>query len=170
MPTLFGLDEIDRRMLELLQANGRITIQELAEKVGLSATPCGRRLRSLEERGYIDRYAALLRPESLGLGFNSFVMIRLNSSDRQNVNNFTSAIESLEEVQEAYFISGDYDYLLHIRTENAESFKRFLIDNILSLPVVQSQTYIVLEQTKHTTSFPLRPGEAGALLAEEKHG
>jgi Lrp/AsnC family transcriptional regulator, leucine-responsive regulatory protein len=153
---IYGLDEIDRKMLEVLQENGRITVLELADKVGLSPTPCGRRLRSLEERGFIERYVALLRPESLGLGFNCFVQVRLNSSDRQHVNNFIKAIKAMDEVQEAYFIAGDYDYLLHIRSESAETFKSFLIDHILSLPVVQTQTYIILEQAKHTTAFPLR--------------
>lgn len=155
MTSVFGLDEIDLKILDILQHEGRISVLNLAERVGLSATPCGRRLKALEENGFIGSYVALLEPKKLGIGFNAFVKVRLNSSQRNVLEIFLDAVKKMPEVQEAYFIAGDYDYLLHIRSESADTFKLFLVENLLSLPLVHTQTYIVLEDVKHTTSLPL---------------
>ncbi len=134
MTSVFGLDEIDLNILDVLQQDGRITVLDLAEKVRLSPTPCGRRLRALEEKGFIEKYVA---------------------SQREAINSFLRAVKKMTEVQEAYFVTGDYDYLLHVRTESAEAFKVFLVERLLNLPVVHTQSYIVLEQVKHTTALPI---------------
>lgn len=155
MTSIYGLDDIDLRILDILQKEGRISVQNLAERVGLSPTPCGRRLKTLEENGFIESYVAILAPKKLGIGFNAFVKIRLNSSQSDVLATFLDAIKKMPEVQEAYFITGDYDYLLHIRTENADSFRTFLVENLLNLPLAHTQTYIVLEDVKHTTALPL---------------
>ncbi len=149
MTSVFGLDEIDLNILDVLQQDGRITVLDLAEKVRLSPTPCGRRLRALEEKGFIEKYVALLQPKSLGIVFNAFI------SQREAINSFLRAVKKMTEVQEAYFVTGDYDYLLHVRTESAEAFKVFLVERLLNLPVVHTQSYIVLEQVKHTTALPI---------------
>ncbi|AEU38038.1 Lrp/AsnC family transcriptional regulator [Granulicella mallensis] len=155
------LDEIDVRILDILQEEGRISVLDLAEKVGLSPTPCGRRLRALEDKGYIEKYVALLQPRMLGIVFDVFLKVRLKSSDKAAIHDFLDAVRGIREIQRAYFITGDYDYLIHVRTESAETFKNFLLERILTLGVAHTQSYIVLEEVKNTTALPISsPGHA----------
>jgi Lrp/AsnC family transcriptional regulator, leucine-responsive regulatory protein len=153
MKSVFALDEIDIAILNVLQEEGRISVLDLAEKVGLSPTPCGRRLRALEEEGYIEKYVALLKPKMLGIAFDVFIKVRLKSSEGTAIKEFLQAVKSASEIQQVYFIAGDYDYLLHVRTESAEKFKEFLLEKLLILGVAHTQSHIVLEEVKNTTAL-----------------
>jgi Lrp/AsnC family leucine-responsive transcriptional regulator len=153
MKSVFALDEIDIAILNVLQEEGRISVLDLAEKVGLSPTPCGRRLRALEEEGYIEKYVALLKPKMLGIAFDVFIKVRLKSSEGTAIKEFLEAVKSASEIQQVYFIAGDYDYLLHVRTESAEKFKEFLLEKLLILGVAHTQSHIVLEEVKNTTAL-----------------
>ena len=108
------LDRLDRRILALLQENGRMTNLELSEKVGLSPTPCLRRIKRLEEQGVILGYAAILDEKAYGLPFNAFVSIRLSQQAEEQITEFEKAVASWDEVTECYLMTGSRDYLLHI--------------------------------------------------------
>jgi DNA-binding Lrp family transcriptional regulator len=150
------LDAFDRKILDVLQENGRITIQELADRVGLSATPCARRVKRMEDDGLIDRYVTLLNPERLGLGLTVFVNIRLNTQAAKTFDAFEEAVRKLPEVVGCYLLAGNYDYLIQVRVADVEAFRSFIRDRLVILEgVVETQSSVVLEETKHTTALPL---------------
>jgi DNA-binding Lrp family transcriptional regulator len=150
------LDEFDRKILSALQENARITRQELAERVGLSATPCARRVRRMEEDGLIDRYVTLLNPARLGVGLTVFVSVRLHSQAAKAFDGFEEAIRKLPEVVGCYLLAGNYDYLVHVRVANVEAFRSFIRDRLVTIEGIgETQSNIVLEETKHTTALPL---------------
>lgn len=132
------LDTTDRRMLMLLQENGRITNQELSEKVGLSPTPCLRRLKRLEESGVVQGYSAIVDPKAYGLPFSVFVSIRLSQQTQDNIAEFEKAVESWNEVAECYLMTGSQDYLLRVLTDGIEGYERFLKQKITRLKCIQS--------------------------------
>ncbi len=150
------LDEIDARILDALQRDARIPMLALAERVGLSPTPCARRVRRLEDSGIIRRYTALLDPEQLGMKLHVFVRVRLRTSTRESVEVFEGAVKGLQEVIECYLVTGDYDYLLHVQVADVEMFKDFVRDRLINIPSVgETESYIALEQIKHTTAVTL---------------
>ena len=142
-----ALDEIDHRILREVQANGRITNQELSERVGLSPSPCLRRLKTLENSGVITRYVALVDPQSIGLSVTAFVRVRLDQQDDRHLDAFERAVSALPEVMECYLMTGDADYQLRILVDSLGSFEDFLRYNLTRIPGV----------SKVTTSFALRP-------------
>ncbi|MGA7940714.1 MAG: Lrp/AsnC family transcriptional regulator, partial [Bradyrhizobium sp.] len=109
-----ALDAIDRKILGLLQSDGRITMAELAEKVGLSVSPCHRRVKLLEERGVITRYIATVDQSSLGLHVSVFISIKLARQKEEDLNRFARAISKWDEVLECYLMTGNRDYLLRV--------------------------------------------------------
>jgi Lrp/AsnC family leucine-responsive transcriptional regulator len=154
--TSASLDEFDRKILDIMQHEGRISMLELAERVGLSPTPCARRLKRLEERGIIDRYVAVLNPEALGMGLDAFVNVRLRDNSKAAAEGFERAMQTLPEVAEFYLVTGNYDYLLHLRLADANALKEFLRESLADLPIVgDTLTYIALEQKKWTTALAL---------------
>ena len=153
---MLELDEIDIQILEILQREGRIPILPLAERVGLSPAPCGRRVKNLEDAGVIERYAAVLNPRVLGLELDVYVDVRLNSSSLEVNENFARAIQAMPEIVEAYLVTGGHDYLLHIRVENPDKLKNFLRERFLRLPHIgQTLSSIVLDNIKRTTVLRL---------------
>src|SRR5215470_5144433 len=106
-----NLDEIDLRILKELQKDGRISNQLLAERVGISPSPCLRRVRRLEEDGFIDRYVALVNPASLGRGLHVFVEVKLDRQTRASVDRFEAEVRKYPEVLEAHLLTGDWDYI-----------------------------------------------------------
>ena len=121
---MIELDDIDRRIVATLQAEGRLPIVDLADRVGLSATPCQRRVKRLEEEGVITRYAALVSPPALGLGLQALVQVTLDDHSEKTVEAFEAAIRARPEVVACYAVTGDMDFLLHVLTPDLAEFQR----------------------------------------------
>lgn len=150
------LDRTDRRILEVLQQNGRITNAELANQVALSPSPCLRRLHQLEESGVIRRYVALLDPWCVGLGLQGFVTVTLEKGGGAHVETFRKAVDSWPEVLECYATTGDMDYLLRVMVTDLEHFSRFMMDRLLKQDgVTNVKSSFVLQEVKQTTALPL---------------
>src|SRR6201992_2174774 len=150
------LDEFDLEILTALQENARMTTQELAERVGLSATPCARRIKRMEDEGLIERYVTLLNPERLGVGLTVFVNVGLNPQSASTFEAFEAAIRKLPQVVGCYLLAGNYDYLVQVRVADVEAFRSFIRDRLVTIDGIgATQSNIVLEETKWTTALPL---------------
>ena len=151
-----NLDAIDRRILTELQENARIANAELARRVGLSPSPCLRRVRELEERGLVRGYAALLDPAAVGLGVSVLVHVTLEKQIEQGLENFERAILERPEVLECYLMTGDADYLLRVVVPDVAAFERFMLDHLTRIPGVASiRSSFALKQVKYRTALPL---------------
>jgi len=131
------LDEIDRKIVAALQAEGRLPIVDLADKVGLSATPCQRRVKRLEEEGLIVRYAALVSPAAMGFGLQALVEVTLEDHSEKTVEAFEAAIRARAEVVACYAVTGDMDFLLHVFATDLASFSDFALKALLRMPGVK---------------------------------
>ena len=155
MPTI-ELDRTDCRILELLQADGRLSNVELAEKIALSPSPCLRRLKRLENAGAIRRYVALVEPAKVGLGLLAFVRVTLEKRGRGAMDAFKRAVQDWPEVMDCYVMTGDMDYLLKILVEDLEHFSRFIMDRLLKQPgVIDAKSSFALETLKDNTALDL---------------
>lgn len=149
------LDAIDRRMLAVLQEDGRITNQELSERVGLSPTPCLRRLKRLEESGVIQSYSAIVDPKAYGLPFSVFVSVRLVQQTQENIAEFEKAVEGWSEVSECYLMTGTQDYLLRVLTDGIDGYDRFLKQKVTRLKCIHSiQSNFALATVKRKIGLP----------------
>ena len=143
------LDKIDRRILDLLAKDGRITVTELAKQVGLSKTPCQIRMRKLEEAGYIVGYEAVLDPERLGEGHIAFVQVSLTDTRSDALHAFNEAVRQIREVEQCHMIASNFDYLLKIRTRDMTTYRKVLGEKISALPhVSHTSTFVVMESIK----------------------
>lgn len=150
------LGTIDRHILRILQAEGRITYAELARRVGLTTTPCIERVRKLEKMGVIQGYRAVLDPEYLDAGLVVFVQIRLSRTSQDSFEAFRTAIAGLDQVQECYLVTGNFDYMIKARVADMAAYREFLGETLLSLPGVDASTSIVvMEQVRETLSIPV---------------
>ena len=150
------LDRTDRKILEALQTDARLTNQQLAEKVALSASPCLRRVRALEERGVIRQYVALLDPAEIGLGLLAYVTVKLEKKGKMPVEQFTRAVLAWPEVIACYSMTGDMDYLMRVQVEGLDHYSRFIMEKLLKQPgVIDIKSNFVLERVKDTTALPL---------------
>jgi len=153
------LDRTDRRILAELQRDGRLSNQELADRVSLSPSPCLRRVRRLEERGYIKRYVALVDAEKVGLGLLAYVSIRLDKhvgGSHAPMGEFARDVQRWPEVVECYAMSGDMDYLLRVQVADLAHFSSFAMDTLMRHPaVVDMKSYFALQQIKETTEVRL---------------
>src|SRR5580704_15645172 len=131
-----ALDQIDRRILCELQQNARLSNTELAERAGISASPCWRRVRQLEEAGVIERYVTLLNPGRLGLAVSVFVQVSLATQIESALEVFESAVLARPEVMECYLMTGDADYLLRVVVADLGAYERFLMDHLTRIPGV----------------------------------
>ena len=157
MPKL-ELDEIDRRMLRELQVDGRLSNVELAARVGLSPSPCLRRLRHLEREGVIQRYAALLDAKALGLDVTAFISVRLERNAEEVLESFEAAVRRRPEVLECYPVTGDADFLLKIVTADLAAYERLMRDFLLRLPgVSNAHTSFTMTPVKRDTMLPIPP-------------
>ncbi len=162
MPKL-ELDKTDRKILSILQTNGRLSNQEVAERVSLSPSPCLRRIKSLEEAGVIRQYVALLDPDKLGLGLLAYVNVRLEKhSDapaggaRSPRTDFAASVETWAEVVACYAMTGEMDFLLRVHVEDMEHFSHFMMDTLLKHPaVLDVKSSFALQRIKDTTALPL---------------
>jgi len=146
----------DRRILEILQREGRLTNLELAERVSLSPSACLRRVRALEESGVIRGYVALLDAARLGLGLRAFVTVKLEKRGRMPTDAFARAVREWPEVVSCHALTGDMDYLLQVHVEGLDHFSRFVMDSLLKHPgVLDVKTSFVLQEVKETTALPI---------------
>ncbi|QJR16165.1 Lrp/AsnC family transcriptional regulator [Usitatibacter palustris] len=151
-----ALNRTDRRLLDILQRDGRLTNLELAGRVNLSPSACLRRVRSLEESGVIRGYAALVDPGKVGLGLLAFVTVKLEKRGRMPTDTFAKAVKDWPEVVGCHAMTGEMDYLLRVRVEDLEHFSRFVMDSLLKQPgVLDVKSSFVLEEVKETTALPL---------------
>jgi DNA-binding Lrp family transcriptional regulator len=151
-----NLDKYDAEILAVLQGNGRITNQKLAEQVNLSTAPCWRRLNRLEQDGYIERYVALVNSEQVGLSVTVYIHVQLHDHDSKTVDQFNQFVEQSDAILECYSVSGEYDYLLRVVAKDVHALEIFLMEKLLKLESVRSaNTSFVLKQKKYTTALPL---------------
>ncbi len=150
------LDRIDRSILRVLQENGRISYVELADRVGLSTTPCMERVKRLERKGIILGYSARLNPSYLKAGLLVFVEISLYNKSENIFEEFRQAVIELPNVLECHLVSGQFDYLIKARISEMASYRELLSDILLKLPGVRdSKSYIVMDEIKETLSLPI---------------
>jgi Lrp/AsnC family leucine-responsive transcriptional regulator len=150
------LDRTDRRILECLQADGRISNVQLAREVNLTPTPCIERVKRLEREGYIRGYAAILNPELVNAGLLVFVEIDLSHNSPDAFRRFREEARRLPEVMDCHLVSGNFDYLMKARVSDMRAYRELLGEKILSLPDVKgSRSYVVMEEVKETLNIPL---------------
>jgi Lrp/AsnC family transcriptional regulator len=150
-----SLDRYDYAILSALQADGTLSIAQLSERVGLSNTPCWKRVRRLEEEGYIESRVAIINRRKVGLPVTVFVSVRTTSHDEKWFARFAAAVAALPEVQEFHRMSGDVDYLLKVVTSDIEGYDRFYKKLIKSVQLSGVSSAFSMEQIKITTSLPL---------------
>jgi len=150
------LDPIDLKILEILQANGRITNVELAKQVECSAPPCLRRVRALEEAGFIQGYRARVDANMLGLGVTVFAMVGLESQAEVDLQAFESRVSEWPEVLECHMLNGEIDFILKCVSTDLESFQEFLTQKLTSAPnVANVRTSLTIRRSKGDVSLPL---------------
>lgn len=151
-----NLDKIDRRILAELQRDGRIQNVELAKRVGLSPSPCLRRVRLLEEAGVISGYIALLDAAKVGMGFTVFARVWLTGQDEDTTNHFVDAVRRFPEVLECYLMAGDCDFLLRVAVADLEAYRQFQVDHLNRIKGVQSvKTEIPMQKIKQSWQLPM---------------
>jgi Lrp/AsnC family leucine-responsive transcriptional regulator len=151
-----GLDALDRKILEALQADGRMTLADLSAKVGLSPSPCLRRVRSLERSGVIARYVAVLDQRRVGLPVSAFVSIKLEKQKQESLDRFAKAVERWPEVLECYLMTGSRDYWLRVVVPDLEAYERFVKQKLTRLEGIASiESSFALEQVKYTNVLPI---------------
>ena len=151
------LDDFDRKILDIVQVDATLSAAEIGERVGLSQSPCWRRLNRLEQSGYIERKVALLNRQRLGLDVLVFATVKLTAHGRRSLPAFAEAIQAFPQVQECYTLTGEMDFLLRIVTEDVPAYERFFFDTLSQLPGVgEVHSSIVMSEIKRTTAYPLR--------------
>ncbi|CAN7672282.1 Lrp/AsnC family transcriptional regulator [Pseudoduganella sp. LjRoot289] len=149
------LDRYDYAILGALQLDGTLSIADLAARVGLSSTPCWKRLKRLEEEGYIEGRVAIVNRRKAGLGVTVFVSVRTSQHDERWLARFAAAVQALPEVQEFHRMSGDIDYLLKVVTTDIEGYDRFYKKLIKAVQLTGVSSAFSMEQIKFTTALPL---------------
>ena len=151
------LDEYDRKILKAMQLNGRLTIVQLSEQIGLSTTPCQRRLKRLEDEGYIKGYSATLDPLKLDMQINVFISVKLERQAEDFLERFEERIAALPEVMDGYLMSGGgRDYLLRVVTKDLITYERFLVERLARIPgVANIDTSFSLKHVLERTNLPI---------------
>ena len=150
------LDDIDRRILAALQADGRMTAQQLADRVGLSPSPCARRVRLLEEAGVVKGYVAVVDQAKVGLPISVFASVKLERQREDDLDRFSQAVARWPEVVDCYLMTGQRDYLLRIVVSDLESYERFIKDKLTRLDGVASiESSFALGQVKRSNALPI---------------
>ena len=157
---MIELDDIDRRIVATLQAEGRLSNVDLADRVGLSPTPCQRRVKRLEEEGVIARYAALVSPQAMGLGLQALVQITLDDHSEKTVEAFEAAIRARPEVVACYAVTGDMDFQLHVFAPDLACFSEFAMKALLRIPGVKgTRSSFIMQAVKSDLAWaPQVPG------------
>ena len=160
MSATHNIDKLDRAILRRLQANGRETYDVIGEQVGLSPSAVLRRVKRLEDGGVIDRYVALVQPETVGLGLTANLNVRLEkyteTSKRNPMDVFRASVQTWPEVVECVSLTGEMDYLMRVVVADMQHYTRFVMDTLLKHPSVQDcKTSFVMDRVKVTTAVPL---------------
>ncbi|HEX6674447.1 MAG TPA: Lrp/AsnC family transcriptional regulator [Actinomycetes bacterium] len=152
------MDTIDRKIIAELQAEGRLTVTELAQRVGLSVAPCHRRLRELERAGAIRGYRAVVDPAAIGLGFEVLVQVTMDREDAATISDFERGLAQIPEVRHAERLFGDPDYLLRVATADIAAYQNLRDEQLATLPGVQRLTStIVMKRVVDERPYPLAP-------------
>jgi DNA-binding Lrp family transcriptional regulator len=155
---IFAMDTIDRKIIAELQAEGRLTVTELAQRVGLSVAPCHRRLRELERTGAIRGYRAVVDPAAIGLGFEVLVQVTMDREDAATVADFERGLAEIPEVRHAERLFGDPDYLLRVATADIAAYQTLRDEQLATLPGVQRLTStIVMKRVVEERPYPVTP-------------
>jgi Lrp/AsnC family transcriptional regulator, leucine-responsive regulatory protein len=150
------LDAIDTRIIGALQADGRLSNHQLAAVIGLSPSPCLRRVKRLEREGYIESYRAVLQRDRVGLGFTAFVTVKIEGHADQAADALQDAIVAMPEVVACHMVSGDSDYLLEVVVPDRESYQAFLVGKLLDLPIIKEvRSNIAIQPLKTAAPLPL---------------
>ncbi|BDX39150.1 AsnC family transcriptional regulator [Tenuifilaceae bacterium CYCD] len=151
-----NIDEIDRKLLNILQDNSRITIRELSERLHLSTTPIHERIKKLEKNGFIKHYVTLLDPKMLGKKLTVFVSVSLMNHTKETVDEFEREMKKMPEVMECYYVSGNWDFLLKIQCNDMEDYHNFVIHRFSVIKnITQFNSSFVMSETKITHKFEL---------------
>ena len=150
------LDRIDLRILRELQKDGRITNVDLAKIVGISAPPCLRRVRALEESGFIRGYHADVAPDKLGFGITVFIEVSLVNHTENDLSHFAKLVEGWPQVRECYMLTGDYDFLLKVVAEDWENFQKFFSSQLSAASNIQhTKSFPAMRRTKYESGVPI---------------
>jgi Lrp/AsnC family leucine-responsive transcriptional regulator len=150
------MDRYDARILAALQRDGRIPVVELAESIGLSPTPCARRIKTLESNGAIEGYSAVLNPARVGLGVLAIVQVKLTEHTDETVARFEKEILLMDEVTRCFAITGSYDFILEVYGQDLEALSSVVLKKLIRVPNVRDmQSSVVLDTIKRTTRIPL---------------
>lgn len=151
-----SLDEIDRKILTVLQTDSRLSVQDLAERVGLSPSPCHRRVKLLEENGVITRYIAMVDQRAVGLPVSVFISIKLERQKEEDLDRFARSIVGWREVLECYLMTGHRDFLLRVVVSDLDAYEQFLKQKLTRLDGVSSiESSFALGQIKYSSALPL---------------
>lgn len=152
------LDRFDQNILDVLSVDGRISVTELARRIGLSKSPTQARLRRLEETGVIQGYRALYDPIRLGRDHVAFVEVKLTETRETALSDFNAAILQIAEIEQCHLIAGAFDYLLKVRTSSMTGYRLLLAEKISTLPhVANTSTYVAMQAVKEETTSPGSP-------------
>lgn len=150
------IDAIDKKIILALQGDGKITVSDLAQRVGLSPSPCARRVRLLEEAGIVKGYSAVIDQSKVGLPISAFASIKLERQSEENLDRFGEAVSRWPEVVDCYLMTGQRDYLMRIVARDLESYERFLKEKLTRLEGVASiETSFALVQIKRSEALPI---------------
>lgn len=150
------LDKIDRKILDILQKNAKITNAQLSKEVGLSPAPTLERVKKLETLGVIDSYHAKLNTAKIGLGISTFVMIKLTGHDKESIRTFIEAINRIDEVIECHHVTGTSDFILRMIAKDIASYQQLMLDKVNEVQVVDSlQSLVILSTFKDSKSLPI---------------
>ena len=151
------IDDIDRKLLHQLQLDGRITNQELAQRVGLSPAGCLERVKRLRERKIIRRFTVEIDPKAVDLALLIFVEVSLDKTTDRSLGDFAAIVKQTPEILECHMVAGGFDYLLKARVKDMEAYRAFLGDRLFSLPgLKETRTYAVLEEVKTSSLLPVK--------------
>ncbi|MDN5205228.1 Lrp/AsnC family transcriptional regulator [Fulvivirgaceae bacterium BMA10] len=150
------LDRIDRKILEILQSNAKITNAQLSKEIGLSPAPTLERVKKLENSGIIKSYHATLDTDKIGLGVSTFVLVSLKGHNKDNIEKFVEAIHTINEVVECHHITGTGDFILKIITEDISKYQQLMLEKVSDIPVVDSmQSMVILSTFKDRKVLPV---------------
>ena len=149
------MDAIDREIVQLLQADASTSVRDIADRVGLTATPCWRRIQNLERTGVITKRVAIIDPRSVNLSLTALVLVRTNEHNAQWTQRFLETVQHFDEVIEAYRTSSELDYLLKVIVPDMEAYDQFYLRLIEYIDLYDVRSSFVMEEMKHTTALPL---------------
>lgn len=151
------LDQIDKKILAILQKNAKITNAQLSKEIGLSPAPTLERVKKLEQTGVIQSYHAKLDPAKIGLGVSTFVHVGLKGHNKENINTFLNAIKDIDEITECHHVTGSGDFVLKVIAPDINAYQRLMLEQVSEISVVDNlQSMVILSTLKETKSMPVK--------------